>query len=149
MKFRDSMPAGARTFETRVRVQWADIDAARICYFVAYWRFIEGAEMEFFRELGFAYDAIFERFDIWLPRVNVEAQYYAPALIDDWLRLRTHIIRVGASSITWQTVVFNERTGEAGAVFTLTVACMERTSKKGCPLPAELRAALLTCVAAG
>ena len=145
-RFKDTLPSDARAFEARVRVQWADIDVAGICYFAAYWRFAERAEMDMFRDLGYPYAEIFDRYDMWLPRVHVEAEYHAPALMDDRLRLRTHIEKVGASSVRWRTVVFNERTGEPGAAFGLTIACMDRASKRSVPLPADLRAALLACV---
>lgn len=143
MKFRDTLPEGARVFESRLRVQWADVDVAGILYFAAYWRFAERAEMDMFRDLGFPYNTVFDDLDFWLPRVKIEAEYHAPALMDDWLRMRTHIEKVGASSITWKTVMFNERTGAPGAEFKLTVACMARDTKKSRPLPEHLRAALL------
>jgi acyl-CoA thioesterase FadM len=76
----------------------------------------------------------------------VEAEYHAPALMSDWLRMRTHIDRVGASSVRWQTVVFNERTGEAGAALSFIVAAIDAATKKSRPLPAPIRAALLACV---
>ena len=104
-----------------MRAQWCDVDVAGIVYFAAYWRFVERAEMDFFRELGFPYDRVFEEYEFWLPRVRCEAEYHAPALMDDWLRLRTHVERVGASSVRWRTVVFNERTGEPGAA-----VCVDR-----------------------
>lgn len=141
MRFKDTLAQGTRVFESRLRVQWADIDAAGILYFAAYWRFVERAEMDFFRELGFPYDTVFDTFDFWLPRVHVEAQYHAPAFMDDWLRLRTHIERVGGSSVRWKTVVFNENTNEPGAEFTITVACMDRATKRSKALPAPLREA--------
>lgn len=146
-RFKDTTPAGARVFETRVMVQWADIDIAGIMYFAAYQRAVERAEMDFFGELGFPYNSVFEDYDIWLPRVHVEADYHKPALMGDWLTLRTHIRHVGASSVKWQTIVHNERTDEAGAVFNLTVACIDRRLLKSRPLPANMRAALLECVA--
>lgn len=130
-------------FETRLAVQWADVDVAGIMYFASYWRFAERAEMEMFRELGFPYNTVFDDFDFWLPRVRAEAEYHAPALMDDWLRLRTHVEKVGASSVRWKTVAFNERNGEPGAELTLTVACMDRTTKRSRPLPPQLREALL------
>lgn len=133
----------ARTFTSRLRVQWADVDIAGILYFAAYWRFVELAEMDMFRELGFPYNSVFDDLNFWLPRVKVEGQYHAPALMDDWLQMRTHLEHVGASSVRWRTVVFNERTGEAGAQFVLTAACMNRISKKSCALPTVLRAALI------
>jgi YbgC/YbaW family acyl-CoA thioester hydrolase len=145
-RFKDTLPSDARAFETRLRVQWGDIDVAGICYFAAYWRFAERAEMDMFRDLGYPYAELFDRYDIWLPRVHVQAEYHAPALMDDWLRMRTHVEKVGASSVRWRTVVFNERTDEAGAAFELTIACMDRATKKSVPLPPALRADLLACV---
>ena len=143
-RFKDSLPNGTRTFEARLPVQWADVDIAGIMYFPAYWRFAEYAEMEMFRELGFSYRTVFDELDFWLPRVRAEAEYHAPALMGDWLRMRTHLEKVGGSSVKWKTVIFNERTDEAIAVMSLTVACMNRETKKSMPLPSSLRAALLS-----
>jgi len=146
MRYRETLPAGARVFESRVRAQWCDVDVAGIVYFAAYWRFVERAEMDFFRELGFPYDRVFQEHGFWLPRVRCEAEYHAPAMMDDWLRLRTHVERVGASSIRWRTVVFNERSGEPGAEFVLTVACIGADLQKSRPLPPAIRSALLACL---
>lgn len=146
MRFKDTRPEHARLFETRLPVQWADIDIAGIMYFAAYQRFAERAEMEMFRELGFPYNELFDRYDMWLPRVHVEADYHAPASMDDYLTMRTHLEHVGASSIRWKTVFYNERTCQSGAVFTLTVACIERSSKKSRALPPDLRAALVAAL---
>jgi acyl-CoA thioester hydrolase len=148
-RFRDTLPKGARVFEARLQVQWADVDIAGIMYFAAYSRFAEYAEMHLFSELGFPYDRIFEEYEFWLPRVKVEAEYHAPALMNDWLRMRTHVERVGASSVRWKTVVFNERTAQAGAVLAFVVACIDRQTKKSRPLPPAIRAALLACVGDG
>ncbi len=146
-KFKDMLPAGAPTFETRLQVQWADVDVVGIMYFAAYPRFAEYAEMQMFAELGFPYESVFTHYNFWLPRVRVEAEYHAPAMMSDWLRMRTHIERVGASSVSWKTVLFNERTGEAGAVLTFVVAAIDGETKKSRPLPEPIRSALLACVA--
>jgi YbgC/YbaW family acyl-CoA thioester hydrolase len=142
-RYKERLPEGARVFETRLQVQWADVDIAGIMYFAAYWRFVEYAEICFFAELGFPYDSVFDDYDFWLPRVRAEAEYHSPALMNDWLRMRTHLEKVGASSVRWQTVVFNERTGEPGGAFALTVACIDRTTKKSRPMPEAIRQALL------
>jgi YbgC/YbaW family acyl-CoA thioester hydrolase len=117
-------------------------------YFAAYWRFVERAEMDMFGKLGFPYESVFQEYGFWLPRVRCEVEYHAPALMNDELLLRTHIEKVGASSIRWKTVVFNQRTGEAGAAFVLTVACIDGTSLRSRPLPDAIRSALLPHVAA-
>jgi YbgC/YbaW family acyl-CoA thioester hydrolase len=147
-RYKERLPEGARVFEARLQVQWADVDIAGIMYFAAYWRFVEYAEIRFFAELGFPYDTVFDEYDFWLPRVRAEAEYHAPALMNDWLRMRTHLEKVGASSVRWQTVVFNERTGEPGAAFGLTVACIDRITKKSRPMPEPIRAALLDALPA-
>ena len=103
-RYKERLPAGARVFESRLQVQWADVDIAGIMYFAAYWRFVEYAEICYFAELGFPYDTVFDEYDFWLPRVRAEAEYHAPALMNDWLRMRTHLEKVGASSVRWQTV---------------------------------------------
>ncbi len=146
-RFQDRLREGARTFEARLSVQWADVDYAGIMYFAAYSRFAEYAEMRFFGDLGFPYDTVFAEYEFWLPRVRVEAEYFAPALMNDWLRMRTHVERVGASSVRWQTVVFNERTGEAGAAITFIVAAIDAATHKSRPLPEPIRSALVACVA--
>jgi len=143
VRFRDTRPAGARIFETRLRVQFADIDLAGIMYFAAYWRYVERAEMDMFADLGFPYASIFDEFDVWMPRVHAVGEYHAPALIDDWLTMRTHVEKVGVASCVWKTVVFNERTGQPGADFTLTIVCMDRSSHKSRPLPSRIREALV------
>jgi YbgC/YbaW family acyl-CoA thioester hydrolase len=145
-RFRDTLPTDARVFESRLQVQWADVDIAGIMYFAAYPRFAEYAEMRLFAELGFPYESVFTQYGFWLPRVRVEAEYFAPALMSDWLRMRTHIERVGGSSVRWKTVVFNERTGEAGAALNYTVAAIDGVTKKSCPLPEPIRSALLGCL---
>lgn len=145
-KFRDTLPSSARIFEARLQVQWADVDVAGIMYFAAYSRFAEYAEMQLFGELGFPYDKVFTQYAFWLPRVRVEAEYHAPALMSDWIRMRTHIEHVGASSIRWKTVCFNERTGEAGAAMTFIVATIDGATHKSRPLPEPIRSALIACV---
>ena len=137
------MPPGARVFEARLQVQWADVDVAGIMYFAAYSRFAEYAEMQLFGELGFPYESVFDEYDFWLPRVRVEAEYHAPALMNDWLRMRTHVEHVGASSVRWQTVIFNERTGEPGGALRSPSRASIATTKKSRPMPEPIRQALL------
>jgi acyl-CoA thioester hydrolase len=148
-QFRDNLPADARTFEARAQVQWADVDIAGIIYFVAYWRFQELAEMELFRAIGFPYEEVFKNAEFHIPRIHTEATFYNPALMGDRLRMRLHVTKVGASSVSWQTVVFNETSGQVAAALSLTVACMNAQTRKSMPLPPKMREALLAVLASG
>lgn len=149
MKYKDTTPPGARIFEVRDRVRWSDVDIAGIIYFGAYVRFIELAEMELFRDIGYPYGEMFERLNIWLPRVHLDFDFYAPALMDDELLLRTHIEKLGASSITMRMIVHNERAQEVDAAATLVVAAVDRATMKSRPIPQEFRAALTQISSAG
>ena len=146
-RYKETLPPGARTFEARLQVQWADVNVVGIMYFAAYSRFAEYAEMQMFAQLGFPYESVFTEYGFWLPRVKVDAEYHAPARMSDWLRMRTHIERVGSSSVRWRTVFFNERTGEPGAAWSFVVATIDDATRKSRPLPEVVRAALLACVA--
>ncbi|MFY9666255.1 MAG: thioesterase family protein [Candidatus Cybelea sp.] len=135
-----------RVFEARLQVQWADVDVAGIMYFAAYSRFAEYAEMQLFGDLGFPYESVFAEYGFWLPRVHVEAKYRAPALMSDWLRMHTHVERVGNSSLRWKTTFVNERSGQTGAEINVIVVAIDAETKKSRPIPEPLRSALLACV---
>ena len=96
--------------------------------------------------MGFPYESVFAEYGFWLPRVRVEAEYHAPALMSDWLRMRTHVERVGKSSVRWKTIFVNERTGEPGAEMNVIVVAIDAETKKSRPIPEPMRAALLACV---
>jgi len=139
LKFKDATPEDARVFEVRDRVRWSDVDIAGIIYFGAYVRFIELAETELFRELGYPYSEMFGNLDIWLPRVHLDFDFFKPALMDDELLIRTHIARLGTSSITLKMTMQNARSSEVNASATLIVATVDRTTMRSRPLPDEFR----------
>jgi acyl-CoA thioesterase FadM len=66
--------------------------------------------------------------------------------MSEGMRMRTHVEHVGASSIRWKTVCFNERTGVAGAAMSFVVAAIDSTTHKTRPLPEPIRSAFLACV---
>ena len=137
--------AASRVFEVRDRVRWSDVDIAGIIYFGAYVRFIELAETELFRELGFPYARMFEQLDVWLPRVHLDFDFSRPARMDDELIVRTRVAKVGNSSITLHIDVHDAKTDEIDASCKLIVATVDRGKMKSRPIPAELRSALVAC----
>ncbi|MBV9148810.1 MAG: acyl-CoA thioesterase [Candidatus Eremiobacteraeota bacterium] len=145
MKSEASHAAG-RVFEVRDRVRWSDVDIAGIIYFGAYVRFVELAETELFRELGFPFARMFDQLDVWLPRVHLDFDFHRPARMDDELIVRTRVAKVGNSSIILKIAVHDAATDAVDASCTLIVATVGRTSMKSQPIPPELRAALLACI---
>ena len=52
-------------------VRWSDVDQAGIIFYGAYVRFFEIAETELFRSAGLSYGEVFDRIDVWLPRLHL------------------------------------------------------------------------------
>ena len=129
-------------FEVRERVRWADVDMAGIIYFGAYMRFVEIAESEYFRSLGFTYER-FRELGILLPRVHLDIDFFKPALLDDVLRLQTRLVWVGVHSVRLKIDVLRDAGAEPVklAAVTLVVSCVDG-SHVSTPLPDPLARAL-------
>lgn len=131
-----------RRFSVREFVRWGDIDQAGIICYGAYVRFFEIAETEFFRAIGLPYSVLFDRFDFWLPRVQLHFEFHRPALLDDLLEVETWVGQVGRSSLRFEFSV-RKVGGEITAQGHEIVVAINRKSFQPIPVPAELLAALL------
>lgn len=123
-------------------VRWSDVDNAGIIFYGAYVRFFEIAETELFRSAGVPYSEVFDRFDIWLPRVHLECDFRYPPRLDDHLRVAAYFTSFGTSSITINFDVLHLDSGKLAAVGHEVLVCMARSTSKSRPLPRELRALL-------
>src|SRR6202158_4962270 len=95
---------GGTTGRHRVQeyVRWSDVDASGIIRWSAYTRFLELAETELFRALGYPYATLWDRVAIWLPRVQVHFDYRNPVRLDDLVDIEIWIGRIGRSSIRFE-----------------------------------------------
>ena len=125
------------------RIEFADTDMAGIGHFSAFFRFMEAAEHDFYRSLGFELrrDA-FER-SFGLPRVHASCDYSAPIRFEDQLEIHLMVRRKGRTSLDYVFVFVNDQTGEDVARGELTVVHVARdveaSSFEPAPLPAALR----------
>jgi len=119
-------------------VRWSDVDRAGIIFYGAYVRFFEMAETELFRQAGAPYSEVFDRFDIWLPRVHLECDFEYPARLDDQLRVGVYFTRFGRSSIRISFDVLHVATGQLAAAAREVLVCTGRQSMAPRELPAGL-----------
>src|SRR5258706_16271762 len=89
-------------YRVQERVRWSDIDASGIILWSAYTRLVELAETELFRAAGFPYATLWDRLDIWLPRVQFHLDYRSPARLDDLLDTEIWVAHLGHSSIRFE-----------------------------------------------
>jgi acyl-CoA thioester hydrolase len=134
------MPASPYVVEEYVR--WSDVDFAGIIFYGSYVRFFEIAETELFRACGLAYAQLFDRYDIFLPRKAVHSEFYAPARLDDRLRVAAYVGRVGTKSMTLNFDVLRHGAASLAAAGWMVLVCVDRRHLRPRPLPGGLVAAL-------
>lgn len=134
-------PKAPQCFRVREFVRWGDIDQAGIICYGAYVRFFEIAETEFFRAVGFPYSQLFDRFDFWLPRVQLHFDFRSPALLDDLLEVEMWIGRIGNSSLRLEFSI-HKVGGDITAEGYEVVVAIDRKTFKPMPVPTEFAAAL-------
>jgi YbgC/YbaW family acyl-CoA thioester hydrolase len=132
----------ARPFFIDEYVRWSDVDFAGIIFYGAYMRFFEIAETELFREAGLPYSEVFERFDIWLPRVHLDCDFKYPARLDDRLRVAAYFTRFGNSSISINFDVAIAPVRRLAAVGHEVLVCTDRKTLRPRSFPTQLRTML-------
>ena len=106
------MPEDKFRFNCVARVRWADCDAQGIVFNGAYFEYLEIAQAEYFRNLGFAiYDPDGRRhFDTATVKATLE--YISPARVDDLLEIHWKVDRIGNSSLAAKCLILNRASGQ-------------------------------------
>jgi len=130
------------------RVRWSDIDSSGIILWSAYTRLVEMAETELFRAAGFPYGSLWDRLDIWLPRVQFHIDYRSPVRLDDLLDIEIWIARIGRSSIRFE-LAMKKADGQLAAEAYLVIVAISRSDGKSVEVPKLLVKALEPYTLAG
>jgi acyl-CoA thioester hydrolase len=132
----------AKRFTIEEHVRWSDIDRAGIIYYGQFLRFFEIAETELFRAVGLPYSEVFDRFDIWLPRVQIHFDFRKPLVLDDPIEVSAYVGRFGNKSLTLRFEVTRKGEGDLVAEGHVVLACVSRSSFKSVLVPSEMVEAL-------
>lgn len=109
------------SFKISRRVEFRDTDAAGIVHFSAFFVYMEQAEHELLRRLGFSVVVRDSDGEISWPRVAAACDYLSPAKFEDILDVEVIIERLGTRSVKYG---FSFRRGEKEvARGTLTSVC--------------------------
>ena len=131
-----------KRFTIMEHVRWSDIDRAGIIYYGQFLRFFEIAETELFREVGLPYSEVFDRFDIWLPRVQIHFDFRKPLLLDDLIEVSAYVGRFGNKSFTLNFEVNKKGESDLVAEGKVVLACVSRSTFESVPVPAGIVEAL-------
>ncbi len=105
-----------------VRVAYQDTDTARVVHHAAYFRFLEGARVEFWRAGGLDYRLFEEETGLGLPVVEAKLRYRAAARFDDVLTVETWV-----ASVTRASMWYGAQIQRAGAILfdgSVRLACV-------------------------
>jgi len=131
----------ARRHRIQEHVRWSDVDVSGIICWSAYARFVEIAETEFFRALGFPYATLWDQLDIWLPRVQAHFEYRNPVRLDELLDIEIWVGRVGRSSIRLEFRMWRPD-GQVAAEAYLVIISIARKDSRPLEVPQALLQAL-------
>jgi 4-hydroxybenzoyl-CoA thioesterase/acyl-CoA thioester hydrolase len=88
-------------FQTSRLVEFADTDMAGIMHFSAFFRYMEAAEHELLRSLGFSVYSEIDGDVVSFPRVAASCEFHSPARCEDVLEIDVSVKRVGTKSVTY------------------------------------------------
>lgn len=123
-------------------VRWGDVDLAGIICYGAYIRFYELAETEIFRAAGLPLRELFETHDVWLPRKVMHTEFFAPARLDDRLKVVTYFSRIGRTSLTINFDVMSADGRVLHAAAYQVLVCVSRRTFEAQPVPPDVVRAL-------
>lgn len=122
-----------------LRVYFEDTDAGGIVYYANYLKFAERARTEWLRELGADHSGLMANEGVMMTVKRCEAEYVAPARLDDVIEVCTSVEELGGASLWLDQRI--TRGADDLARLRVRLACVDRELKPT-KLPARLQAAL-------
>jgi acyl-CoA thioester hydrolase len=112
--------------EIEVRVRYQETDGQGRVHHANYLKWFEQGRVELLRAAGHSYRDL-ESAGVFLVVAEVQVRYFAPALFDDLLTLRTTTVRAKGARIEHRYEVLRE--GELLAEGSTTVACIDAAGR--------------------
>lgn len=97
------------SFDTHVRVRYADTDQMQVVYHGKFVEYFEVGRTDAMRSLGITYKDV-EQAGIIMPVVSLDCKFIKPALYDDLLTIRTSLLQLPKDhKIEFHQEVYNEK----------------------------------------
>ena len=131
--------------EYSLRVFFEDTDATGVVYHANYVKYMERCRSDWLDAIGWNVRRVNEEFAIAFAVSNLSVQYVQPARLNDFLRVKIELVRLGAASLSFAQEVWRENDllcrGE------IKVACLNAQTFKPVKVPQHLYAAIVASVA--
>ena len=133
-----TLPVAA--FWHTLRVYWEDTDAGGVVFYANYLKFFEHARTEWLRAAGFGQQQLRDETGAMFVVTNTDVRYLRPARLDDLLDISVSVRERSRATLTIEQQAL--RGGEALAVGSIRIACVDAASFQPRRIPTELLRAL-------
>ncbi len=121
------------SFETNLRVRYAETDQMGFVYYGNYPQFYEVGRAEAMRQLGTTYKDMEEK-GVVMPIVDMHLKYIRPARYDDLLTVKTTVPELPASRMHFDYEIYNEEGTLLNKGYTV-LAFLKKKTGRPCPAP--------------
>ena len=132
--------ASQQPFTLPVRVYYEDTDAGGVVYYANYLKFCERARTEWLRTFGVSQQALIDEQGLGFVVRSVQADYRAPARLDDALEVITQVAMLRRASILFEQQLV--RGQELLFTARVLLASIDLRRQKPVAIPASLHALL-------
>lgn len=127
------------SFETRVKVRFADVDPAGIVFYPRYFEMLNGAVEDWFAQaLGLDFRTMHLEQHIGTPTVRMTVDFTAPGELGDDLTIRITPVQIGRSSCTINALFTGD--GRDRVRVESVLVCMDLQTQRSIPWPEAVRA---------
>lgn len=141
------LAAGHRALRLPIRVYYEDTDAGGVVYYANYLKFCERARTEWLRQMGFGQARLMSENRLVFVVKSLQADYFRPAALDDYLEVLTRVEKLGRASIVFVQDV--ERDGAILFQLKVVIACVNFDRMKSAPIPADMHARMAATLGEG
>lgn len=124
-------------FYTKIQVRYADLDAQWHVNNTRFLTYIEQGRFEYYQHLGLFDGKNF--LDLRMIIADVHVSYKAPIYLNQKIRVGTRVSRIGTKSITFESVIEDEKTGLVCATGEVVGVCYNFHAHESLPVPEEWR----------
>ena len=132
----------SKVFTLPTRVYYEDTDAGGVVFYANYLKFFERGRTEWLRNLGINQAKLAEEQGRIFVVVGTQVRYRSPARLDDLIKIKTSLIKVGNSSCSFEQIA--ERNDEVLVESSIQICCVDTQSFKPASIPAEIRSLFLS-----
>lgn len=121
------------SFETTLRVRYAETDQMGFVYYGNYPQYFEVGRADAMRQLGMSYKEMEEK-GVVMPIVDMHLKYIRPARYDDLLTIKTSVPGLPGSRMHFDYEIYNEQGTLLNKGYTI-LAFLKKQNGKPCPAP--------------